>query len=147
MRPLAFIFALLLQATSVWAQAQTAQDADRLFARGLELHQAGDILGAIDAYKAALAIAPTRADALSNLGAAYVRLGQYDDAIKQYEAALQADALNNADGPARSVPGLGPPAVPSSTSRIAGACARGSAATSATATTKTATHRQNTPGF
>ena len=62
----------------------------------LELHQAGDILGAIDAYKAALAIAPTRADALSNLGAAYVRLGQYDEAIKQYEAALKADALNNA---------------------------------------------------
>jgi tetratricopeptide (TPR) repeat protein len=95
-RPLAFTFALLLQATSAFAQGQTAKDADRLFARGLELHQAGDILGAIDAYKAALAIAPTRPDALSNLGAAYVRLGQFDDAIKQYEAALQADALNHA---------------------------------------------------
>jgi tetratricopeptide (TPR) repeat protein len=92
----AFTLVLLLQAASVLAQAQSAQDADRLFARGLELHQAGDILGAIDAYKAALAIAPTRPDALSNLGAAYVRLGQFDDAIKQYDAALQADALNNA---------------------------------------------------
>ena len=68
---------------------QAAPDFDRLFARALELHQAGDILGAIDAYKAALAIAPDRADALSNLGAAYVRLGQFDDAIKQYEAALE----------------------------------------------------------
>ena len=78
------------------AQAQRAGDADRLFARGPELHQAGDILGAIDAYKAALTLDPARADALSNLGAAYVRLGQFDEAIKQYEAALQADALNNA---------------------------------------------------
>ena len=95
-RSLAFTFALLLPATSVFAQAQSAPDADRLLARGLELHQAGDILGAIDAYKAVLAIAPARADALSNLGAAYVRLGQYDEAIKQYEAALQRDALNNA---------------------------------------------------
>ena len=34
-------------------------------------------------------LAPDRVDALSNLGAAYVRLGQYDEAIKQYEAALK----------------------------------------------------------
>ena len=52
------------------------------------------ILGAIDTYKAALAIAPDRADALSNLGAAYVRLGQYDDAIEQYQAAIKADPAN-----------------------------------------------------
>ena len=95
-RPLVVTFALLLQAASTFAQAQNGPAADRLLARGLELHQAGDILGAIDAYKAALAIVPNRPDALSNLGAAYVRLGQFDEAIKQYEAALQADALNNA---------------------------------------------------
>ena len=77
-------------------QRQNAQDFDRLFARALELHQAGDLLGAIDTYKAALAISPDRADALSNLGAAYVRLGQYDDAIKQYQAALKADPVNSA---------------------------------------------------
>ena len=52
------------------------------------------MLGAVDTYKAALAIVPDRADALSNLGAAYVRLGQYDDAIKQYQAALKSDGLN-----------------------------------------------------
>jgi tetratricopeptide (TPR) repeat protein len=97
-RLLALPLALLLCAASAQAQSAPplAPDVDRLFARGLELHQAGDILGAIDAYKAALAINPTRADALSNLGAAYVRLGQFEDAIKQYEAALAADALNNA---------------------------------------------------
>jgi tetratricopeptide (TPR) repeat protein len=89
-------FLLLLIAGPVAAQAPTADDFERLFARALELHQAGDILGAIDTYKAALAISPTRADALSNLGAAYVRLGQFDDAIAQYEAALKSDPGSNA---------------------------------------------------
>jgi protein O-GlcNAc transferase len=76
-------------------QAPDPEGFERLFARALELHQAGDIVGAIDTYKAALAIIPDRADALSNLGAAYVKLGQFDDAIAQYEAALKADQLND----------------------------------------------------
>jgi tetratricopeptide (TPR) repeat protein len=78
---------------SVQSQPDT-QNFDRVLARAMELHQAGDLLGAIDAYKAALAIAPDRADALSNLGAAYARLGQYDDAVKQYDAALKSDPDN-----------------------------------------------------
>jgi tetratricopeptide (TPR) repeat protein len=84
----------LLAAPPVRTQAQAADDFERLFARAMELHQAGDVLGAIDTYKAALAITPGRADALSNLGAAYVRLGQYDDAVSQYEAALKVDPVN-----------------------------------------------------
>lgn len=60
----------------------------------MQLHQAGDLLGAIDTYKAALTIDPKRADALSNLGAAYVRLGQFDDAITAYEAALKIDQMS-----------------------------------------------------
>ena len=75
-------------------QAQNAQDFARLLDRAIALQQAGDLLGAIDTYKAALAIDPERADALSNLGAAYVRLGQYDDGIRQYEAALKTDPGN-----------------------------------------------------
>jgi protein O-GlcNAc transferase len=71
-----------------------AADFDRLFARAMDLQQAGDLLGAIDFYKSALALAPDRADALSNLGAAYARLGQYDDAVTQYNAALKADPDN-----------------------------------------------------
>jgi tetratricopeptide (TPR) repeat protein len=85
---------LLLSAPLV-AQAPNAQDFERLFARALALQQAGDMLGAIDTYKAALAIVPDRADALSNLGAAYVRLGQFDDAVAQYQEALKADPANN----------------------------------------------------
>jgi protein O-GlcNAc transferase len=82
---------LLLLSAPVRGQAQNAQDFERLFARALELQQAGDTLGAIDTYKAALTIAPNNADVLSNLGAAYVRLGQFDDAIAQYEMALKSD--------------------------------------------------------
>ena len=74
--------------------AQAPHDFDRLFARAIELHQAGDMLGAIDTYKAALTIHPDRVDAISNLGAAYVRLGQFDDAIAQYDAALKLEPMN-----------------------------------------------------
>jgi tetratricopeptide (TPR) repeat protein len=90
-----FLLVLLASTPAVHGQTPDPADFDRLLARAMELHQAGDILGAIDTYKAALTISPDRADALSNLGAAYVRLGQFDDAITQYEAALKADALNN----------------------------------------------------
>ena len=90
------IVSILLVLIAAPARAQNAQDFERLFVRALELQQAGDILGAVDTYKAALAIIPDRADALSNLGAAYVRLGQYDDGIAQYEAALKADPTNTA---------------------------------------------------
>src|SRR5439155_4426207 len=86
----------LLAATPAQAQSRAAgaQDFEQLFARALELQQAGDLLGAIDNYKSALTIIPDRADALSNLGAAYVRLGQYEDGIKQYENALKIDSTN-----------------------------------------------------
>src|SRR5262249_22823391 len=83
--------ALLL---STCPDATAAQDFDRLFSRAMELQKAGDLLGAVDAYKSALAISPDRADALSNLGAAYARLGQFDDAVKQYDAALKLDPEN-----------------------------------------------------
>jgi tetratricopeptide (TPR) repeat protein len=88
-------FLLFLISAPGSAQAPNAQDFERLFARALALQQAGDMLGAIDTYKAALTIAPDRADALSNLGAAYVRLGQFDDAVAQYQAALKVEPANN----------------------------------------------------
>jgi len=85
------ILVLLLACAGPTASQPSAPDFDHLFARAVELQQAGDLLGAIDNYKAALTLAPTRADALSNLGAAYVALGQFRDGITQYEAALNVD--------------------------------------------------------
>jgi len=92
--PLACLF-LLVMTLPARGQSQSERDFERLFVRALELQQAGDTLGAIDNYKAALTVIPDRPEALSNLGAAYVRLGQYDDAIAQYQAALKADPLNS----------------------------------------------------
>jgi tetratricopeptide (TPR) repeat protein len=66
-----------------------ARDPDVLFARGVALHQAGDILGAIEAYQGALEVDPSRVDAGSNLGAAFVRLGRYAEAIESYKAVLE----------------------------------------------------------
>ncbi len=86
-----------LIAFALWpagAAAQTGSDPEELFARGVQLHQAGDILGAIQAYQDALAKEPGRIDARSNLGAAYVHLGRYADAIEQYRKALALDPDN-----------------------------------------------------
>ena len=65
--------------------------AEEFFARGVQLHQSGDILGAIEAYQDALAQEPGRVDARSNLGAAYVRLGRYEDAAREYRKALEVE--------------------------------------------------------
>jgi len=70
------------------AAAQPAPTADELFARGIQLFQGSDIIGAIEAYEAALQKAPDRPDIRSNLGAAFARLGRYDEAIDHYRGAL-----------------------------------------------------------
>ena len=68
--------------------------ADTLLAQAVELHQAGDILGAIAAYESALKLQPDNAGAHSNLGAALVRLGRYDAAVGHYRRALSLDPAN-----------------------------------------------------
>jgi tetratricopeptide (TPR) repeat protein len=80
------VLALLLAGVTV--AAQTGPDADALFAMGVRLHQAGDVVGAIEAYEAALEKDPERVDARSNLGAAFAGLGRYDEAIRHYQAVL-----------------------------------------------------------
>src|SRR5215218_7813721 len=61
------------------------------FARGVELQQRGDLQGARAAYEAALRAVPNRADALTNLGVIFARLGQYGEAVRSYKAALAAE--------------------------------------------------------
>jgi len=87
-------FALAVLVVGAPARAGEQATYEQLFAKGRQLLEAGDVLGAIDAYKSALAIDPKGVAAQADLGIAYVRLGQYDEAIKQYEAALQGDAMN-----------------------------------------------------
>ena len=90
------LFVLLLSAISLLAAPDPARaqaggrDPDDLLAKAVALHQAGDILGAIQYYEAVLDKQPDRAEVRSNLGAAFMKLGRLEDAIKQYRAALEA---------------------------------------------------------
>jgi len=75
-------------------QGMAQDDVDRAFAHATQLHQSGDIQGAIRGYQAILAAHPQRVDVRSNLGAAYSRLGRYEEAIEQYKQALALDSHN-----------------------------------------------------
>lgn len=89
----AFVAAALLLGPLSPASAQDPADAeevDSLLARAMTLHNAGDLLGAIQNYQLALEMAPGRADIRSNLGAAYVRLGRIDEGTAEYRQALEA---------------------------------------------------------
>src|SRR5215510_1756254 len=86
---------LLLIAGSVLAQ-DTSADVEREFERATQLHQSGDLQGAVRAYLAILANNPARVDVRSNLGAAYSALGRYEEAIEQYKRALLIDSENYA---------------------------------------------------
>src|SRR3954454_24395720 len=55
----------------------------------IQLHQAGEFPGAIREYQACIAADPNRAEIRSNLGAILSKLGRYQEAIEQYQAALK----------------------------------------------------------
>ena len=69
-------------AAVAWAQCD--------FQTALRQHQAGDLTAAAAGYEACIAADPHRVDARSNLGAVLVKLGRYQDAIKEYKAALES---------------------------------------------------------
>lgn len=88
-----FIF---VAAFSGRVSAQGSADVEREFERATQLHQSGDLQGAVRAYLAILSANPARADVRSNLGAAYSALGRYEEAIEQYKRALIIDGTNYA---------------------------------------------------
>ena len=98
-RRVAIVIVSLLITVALFAVAVSAQDSsaavDSEFERATQLHQSGDLQGAIRAYQAILAAHPKRADVRSNLGAAYSGLGQYEAAIQQYKQALAIDPVNH----------------------------------------------------
>ncbi len=91
MRSGLLLLPLLLARPAALPAQPSPPTAEESFARGVQLHQAGDILGAIEAYRDALEKEPQRVDARSNLGAAYVRLGRYEDAVREYRRALAVE--------------------------------------------------------
>jgi Flp pilus assembly protein TadD len=84
--------ALLLVA--LLAASTPSEDARAALARGVALHQKGDLEGAVAAYRESLALAPS-VEGRSNLGAALVALGRYEEAIESYRGAL---AMAPSDG-------------------------------------------------
>ena len=86
---------LLLVCGGVSAQEPSAA-VEREFERATQLHQSGDLQGAVRAYTAILSTHPARVDVRSNLGAAYSALGRYEEAIEQYKRALAVEPANYA---------------------------------------------------
>jgi len=80
---------------AVRVSAQDPPAVEKDFEHATQLHQSGDLQGAVRAYLAILAAHPTRVDVRSNLGAAYAGLGQYEAAIDQYKRALVIDPANH----------------------------------------------------
>ena len=93
---LCLLACLILPASSAlgFTQERSRDAVDRAFANATSLHEAGDIEGAIRGYQTILASHPNRVDVRSNLGAAFSRLGRYEDAIEQYKLALLGDNYN-----------------------------------------------------
>jgi tetratricopeptide (TPR) repeat protein len=85
--PLLFLLFLCLAAF-----AQPAVDA--ILRHAIELHQSGDIDGAIREYRSYLKQKPDNIIALSNLGAALSRSGHYEEATVEYRRALKIDPGN-----------------------------------------------------
>ena len=90
----AIILFLLLASTLSAQQPPAASEATLQHA--IALHQAGDLDGAIRAYRDYLTTDPDSVQARSNLGAALARAGRYEEAIGEYGRALAKSPDNPA---------------------------------------------------
>jgi len=77
-------------ACATWGQQPPS--GEDLLRHAIQLHQSGDMEGAIREYRAYLKQAPKNVMARSNLGAALSRGGHYEEAIVEYKQALEQDA-------------------------------------------------------
>jgi tetratricopeptide (TPR) repeat protein len=80
---------LFFLALAAWAQPPEAT-----LRHAIELHQKGDVDGAIREYRAYLKQSPDNVIARSNLGAALAKSGRYEEAVVEYEHALAKDPAN-----------------------------------------------------
>jgi len=86
-----WIWALLL------GGAQAQDQGEDLLKRAITLHQAGKVAESVDFYVKYLEKTPDSPLALANLGAAYAKLGRFQDAITRTGT------------PSKSSPTIGPP--------------------------------------
>ncbi len=88
------LLSLMAPVATAQTPADRPDDLERMLGQAADMHQAGDLLGAIEAYRVVLQSSPDRADVRSNLGAAYVKLGRFDDGMEQYREAIRLDPAN-----------------------------------------------------
>ncbi|MGC8882368.1 MAG: tetratricopeptide repeat protein [Bryobacteraceae bacterium] len=69
---------------------------EQIFREAVEAQQRGDDRLAIQKYQELLKLAPKVPEVHANLGAAYARLGQFENAVRHYRAALALDPNNQA---------------------------------------------------
>jgi tetratricopeptide (TPR) repeat protein len=101
---------ICLFACTLLSGQEPAASPGTLLQHAIALHKAGDLEGAIRAYREYLAAEPDSVQARSNLGAALAGTGRYDEAIAEYAYALQQSPDNPAtpklppasSGPSRS---------------------------------------------
>src|SRR5690242_20519699 len=90
-RLLAGFFLLMMVARS--AHSQTRQDPQELLKEATCLHEAGKLDQAIEVYRLFLRQYPNIAPVRSDLGAALAGAGRYEEAITEYQRALQLNPL------------------------------------------------------
>jgi tetratricopeptide (TPR) repeat protein len=83
---------LVCLASVVWTQPQSSSEA--ILKHAIQLHQSGDVDGAIREYRSYLKQVPDNVMARSNLGAALSRSGRFEEAIAEYSQALKKDPGN-----------------------------------------------------
>ena len=81
-----FVLTVCLAATTL---GQNRPAAETILRHAVQLHQAGDMEGAIAEYRAYLKQVPDSVMAHSNLGAALSKLGHYEEAVGEYKQALE----------------------------------------------------------
>jgi tetratricopeptide (TPR) repeat protein len=95
-RRLAIWIVICFFACALLSGQEPAASLDTLLQHAIALHKAGDLDGAIRAYREYLDAEPDSAQARSNLGAALAGTGRYEEAIAEYAHALQQSPDNPA---------------------------------------------------
>lgn len=86
-----YFLALLLPVLSIAQENQTirAFKAEKLYVRGLELYQSGNVRGALETFDQVIALDRNHAQVYQAKGDAFYELGDFDDAIESYTIAAQ----------------------------------------------------------
>ena len=92
------LIGILLLAQTAGGRAGAQVEPEQALRRATELQQADDVDGAIEQYRALLVQYPDHAEARVKLGNAYSSIGRHQDAVTQYEQALDQGGLRDPGG-------------------------------------------------